>query len=478
MNIHKRTVPRWFRELCQREFPSLGDNYGFWRLLEFLAFSPVRKGEKGLQISTRLLAHLEGRERDLKNRHYVGHTLLNAFSENVARLEIKSWSWGEDCRRVLSVYWPPAVKKAITTVLTTRTKPAERVYMCDGRPYTYARHRTLIEANRARAVEESEKAGCVEARNLLVLLNGLPPNRFTTMLKHWEAAMARAKELDADLTARDPNSDHYYARILQEVKDYAQPFYHPVERSLRAFATGYSIQNLHADLRAILCQDWHECDLVSAHLSICASIWNVPLVKAFLVAGCSIWGTLADDYSRPANPELKAVLKKALYALVYGDSKRNITMWLRKAGLDEAVFYAHPVIASMYSARQGVMARIKNDNGARDCFGRWINTLHSVACKEVVDGVETDGKREELDVKSILAQMSQAMEFRILYPAVELAMQQTGDEGFAILLWQWDGFSMACKESQRVRWQGAISEAVNRNAKALDVSTSLVWKTP
>ena len=478
MNIHKRTVPRWFRELCQREFPNIGENYGLWRLLEFLAFSPSRRGEKGLRVSTRLLAHVENRENDLKNGRYVGHALLTSFSENVARLEIKSWSRGQDCRRILAVHWPPSIKEAIATVLTTRPEPAERIYLCDGRPHTYARHRTLIEQNRARAIAESENAGCTEAKNLLDLLNGLPPNRFTTMLKHWDAAMARAKELDEELAVRNPDMEHYYAKILQEIRDYAQPYCRPVERSLRIFSTGYSIQNLHASLRAILCQDWHECDLVSAHLAICAALWDIPLVKSFLDAGCSIWKTLAEDYARPVTPELKALLKKALYALVYGDSKRNITVRLRDAGLNETVFYAHPVIDAMYHARQGIMARIKHENGARDCFGRWVDTMHTVSCKIMVDGVEKDTKREELDVKSILAQLSQAMEFKLLYPAVELAMQQTGDEGFAILLWQWDGFSIACKATQRARWQRDIADVVNRNARALGVSTHLEWKTP
>lgn len=478
VNMHKRTVPRWFRELCDREFQALGENYGLWRLLEFLAFSPARRDQRGLQVSTRLLAHLEGRERDLKNGRYVGHTLLTAFSTTVARLKIKPWSRGEDCRRVLSVDWPQSIRDAIATVLTTRPKPAERVYLCDGRSYTYARHKVLIEQNRARAVEEAEKAGCIEARNLLDLLNGLPPNRFTSMLKHWDAAMARAIELDTELTARDPSMEHYYAKILQEIKDYAKPLYRPVERSLRVFTTGFSIQNLHVDLRAILCQDWQECDLASSHLSVCAATWNVPLVTTFLDTGCSIWTTLSDDYAQALTPALKAALKKALYALVYGDSKRNITVWLRMAGLDEAVFYRHPVIDAMYEVRQGVMAGIKSDNGARDCFGRWITTTHFVPCKVMVDGVETDSTQEELDVKSILAQLSQSMEFKILYPAVELAMQHSGDEGFAILLWQWDGFSIACKESLLPRWQRVISDTVNRNARALGVHTSLMWKTP
>ena len=175
MNIHKRTVPRWFRELCEREFPALQENHGLWRLLEFLLFSAPRRNERGLRVSTKLLAHLENREKNLKNGRYVGHALLTSFSQNVARLQITAWSMGEDCRRVLKVDWPQSIKEAIATVLTTRPKPSERVYLCDGRPYSYARHKTLIEQNRARAIAEAENAGCIEAKNLLTLLNGLAP---------------------------------------------------------------------------------------------------------------------------------------------------------------------------------------------------------------------------------------------------------------------------------------------------------------
>ena len=83
--------------------------------------------------------------------------------------------------------------------------------------------------------------------------------------------------------------------------------FRPVERSIRVFATGYSIENIHAGLRAILCQDWHECDLASAHLAICAALWDVAPVRSFLDVGCSIWKTLTEDYARPLTPEFKAV---------------------------------------------------------------------------------------------------------------------------------------------------------------------------
>lgn len=106
----------------------------------------------------------------------------------------------------------------------------------------------------------------------------------------------------------------------------------------------------------------------------------------------------------------------------------------------------------MLQARGAVMRQIKEQGGAQTCFGTWLST-------------------EEYEERSILAQISQAVELQLLFPVVELA--RSTDE-FVITLWQHDGFSIDVTDDRRVGlWKGRIQEEVKAKALQRGIQTEL-----
>ena len=216
--------------------------------------------------------------------------------------------------------------------------------------------------------------------------------------------------------------------------------------------------------------------MTSCHLAICARTWDVPVITEFLRGGISIWDSLAHAYGITCTTEFKDAMKKALYMAVYGDTKSDITKKIRENRISELPFYAHPVIAALFEARQPKMQRIWLDQCGLDCFGRILRTSKVIVKETFIDGAKAEVMTEVLDVKSILAQLSQSWELKILYPAVELAIQNQCESGFAIMLWQWDGFSIACKDWLADSWTRKIKNCIDANCKALGFETELEWK--
>jgi len=98
-----------------------------------------------------------------------------------------------------------------------------------------------------------------------------------------------------------------------------------------------------------------------------------------------------------------------------------------------------PIVHAMWEAREAQLEKISNDGGAENCFGRWV---------AIPDKWHERQKRYFPNSRSVLAQLAQAWELRLLLPVLELARTT---EQFTIMLWLHDGFYVDFRDQNRAQ---------------------------
>lgn len=203
MNFADRTVSRTFREGLGRECPALADNPTYWRMTGHLLFGTRRDADtKLLMLPAELLASMEERT---PGGNYSGTKFLDAFRADVLDFQVEEHVWSPRadlcrCRAVKSITLPPTVETLLQEERRRQKdgldKTNVRVWLSTGSVYL-PRHAT---ARRKAQQCEAEAAAQEDYVNpntqmLLAYLNSLPPNRFTSALKHIPEAMEAAENL-------------------------------------------------------------------------------------------------------------------------------------------------------------------------------------------------------------------------------------------------------------------------------------------
>lgn len=490
MRVQRTVVSRAFRELVAAQLPGLAKNPAYWRMLEWVLFGTWRDKEtKGAVSCQSIIAEIEGKQ---VGGGYSSLPFLEAFWRKVTKFELKGYGldWpvvadqlrnkyglplkgaekGE-CRVVTNVELPEAVQTALDEELQRRS-PREPVYFDDGLPVTEKTQKLK------RAKEQTDARKLVhevpEVKVLLEYLNTRPVNRFTKMVNaHLDEAYAAA------LAIEDKADREQQLRILRSIATQPQPFYRPSKRTVRVFEAREGLQNIRSDLRRILTQDWIELDLVSSQFAICAAIWPIPAVQEFLAAGKNIWDEFQAYYGVDAETfkQVKVYVKKALYALHYGASKKNIIYGkqdeavidpeleleddkLLRVGLDRLLhpfgvvnggkkFFKHPIIKAVYQAREEKIKEVMKNQGLVTIFGE----------HRAVTSWEEARQALTLEVQSI--------ELKLLMPVIYKARES---DRFSILLWQHDGFSMVAERGGYIK---QIQSLVSQEAQRYGIITSL-----
>jgi hypothetical protein len=457
------TVSPEFRELTEEIFPAIRENIAYRRLLHYLLFGSFFDLDSGrLVISQDVLADIEGWQGGKGN--YRGQTFLLKFQTQVMSHETFRWTnWigGKKARQVETFILPSEFEKALQKEREKPYRSQRRVDFCDGGADSPRKQK--IERGKRKAAAEAlfHKADCQEIREILMYLNSLPQNLFTTVVKeNFERAVLVAKAI------KKPRSREYQLRLLHNIRDQPQGFYAPSKwgRTVRIYELGGGITNLKGDVRCALTAGWHEADLRSSQLAICAKQWGVPEVQEFLGKGrISIWDTLGAHLNLNSDEliEAKPFFKVAIYSTCYGKQWNQIVECLGIAlkmlqiQRDAALFFTHPLTKALLAARNAQMKKIRNDGGAITVFGKELLIQKGV-----------------LDAKQILAQQAQAAELHLLYPVFKMAAQT---KEFTITLFQHDGFSVHFGKRPEF-WREKLKAAIADQTVAMGVATTLEWK--
>lgn len=461
----RTTCSSELREMVLRRYPGLKLNDAYMCLMKQLLFPDNTDWDKGTIIlcSCKTLAVCEDKEEQCKSGNHNTGSLLERFQQDV----LPDFKWnekipGEKCRTVaelgidedILVFYKAEIEQPVSKI-------KNRVYFESGNKFDRRQQSSERKMLSEFAEYMLENAPHKESERLLRYMNARSSNVFAKIKPNLDAAYVAARGIQNERKKLDA------LRNLRAIEDQPQPFYQPSSkgRTPRIFSLNISLLTLRSEIRKILTKDWSEYDLTSAQLAIISKLWVLPEVREFLESNQSIWQSLYDHMGfgslNVPMDDVKPVLKRSLYALIYG------MQWWRirdsyLSSLDEyiddpkALFFSHPIIDSLYQMRDIKLDEIEKAGGAKDIYGRWI----------AVD------PKKKVSRRSVMSQLAQAVELKLLMPVLDIAESAT--EEFVITLWQHDGFSVAFRNnSKKERWHNRIISAVENEAKSLGIPTRL-----
>ncbi len=456
-HLRRITVSRKFWAETHKAFPGLDLDVAYKCLFWYLLFGRWHdRDTHQLLLHTRLLCQFEGKS--ISNNH--GGEFLSRFKHYVLPTDcLFEWSrWDprkEKCRRLTALHLG-AFEDILQQEYQCRWHHLGRVYL-DGTPFSEARQAEFRRERERKS--QIYPVQCPDAAEIRRYLHRVDPSLFTWIVTaNYSRAVEAARELGQPASTEQ-------MRLLLGINSDPKPFYSGSKygNTVRLFASD-SIPNLQKDVRRALTRGWFEADLRCSQLAICARLWNVEEVQAFLQQpGMNFWSFIMKELAVPfeAQPTIKPIIKTALYSICFGMKEGHVkgttARDLVKNGQDKrfaTLFVEHPLLRSLLAARELALEGISKDGGAETCFGKWI-------------GLDADR-----DAPKVMAEVAQAWEMKLIFPAFQLA-RRTPD--FTITLFQHDGFSV-CFRDNLSYWIEKINRSIRRAASEQGFHTELEWK--
>lgn len=429
-------------ELFRNALIAIDDNNLEYRafLLYLLFHARQEETTKNIIVDWKTISSVLGKPVN-NHRGFNVKQFLDAFSYDVAHLEYSDTNPKlKQARTIITLQLPESILKAYDQELNSWYWDQPHVYTMSGKPVTANNQQKAMKEERN--IILSLQTSNPLAQSLLVYLNSMSTRLFADLItKNSTKTLGEIMRLDDIRRVQQ-------LRIFREIlSDYIQ-LYQPTEKSVRLYPLGERIVSLKSEIRKTLTQGWYECDLQSSQFAIAAHLWNVPEVNEFLQTNRSIWEYLFDYIQTD-----KDTMKTTLYALIFGAGIKKLQSILGEIPVNK--FLSVPLIQSLFVARNREIKRIKKNGGATTCFGDFLSV-------------------KQFSERSILAQLCQAMELKLLEPVIQMAIENTGSHGFKILLWQHDGFTWAPNDSVNMElWKERLTNAVEKQAKLLGITTVL-----
>jgi hypothetical protein len=451
-------VSRMFRDTALNWFPILRKRSDYWTLFCYLLFgSWLDEDTQRPLLCAAILSAIEGRDPRNSEAEKFLIKFHNEVLYPVGTIQWTGWNKpANKCRQLRKRDFGGAFEEILRREYLGQWNDTGLVYLVDGSLFNEANFRRIRR-------EQKEAAGqlptfCKEAETIRSYMNNLSSNLFTKALRQNFHCALKASFNLPETPVKDAQ-----LRILRHISGQPQPFYFPsAEGHTVRLSTSEAIPNLKSNVRRALTRGWEEADLRSSQFAICSTLWNVPELLTFLKSGKSLWNHLLDylKISQDERERAKPVLKRILYATCFGMGRPTLrnrsAYWLVVAGLNKKLFQhlqQEPLIAALLEARDAALQTIALTGGAENCYGEW---------KRVT---------EERQPRDIMAEIAQAWEMKLIYPAFALA-RETSD--FTITIFQYDGFSVHFSRRSD-EWRKKIDESINENAKQLGFLTNLEW---
>lgn len=446
-----RYCSQWFRDEILRLYPSLDAKPGRWEFLQYLLYGVHFDEDERLIVSRDELSAWLGRREYFGSGHGSVRRIAQDFSEHVFPVSLSNHVYNpakqEFLSKTLESALPPDVSSLWETERRTRKRP--RIQFASGSKVMVPDELPVLTAS------------CKASLEMATYMNELPSNRFTMAVeRHWDEAASVAAKLG------DVNSavGKHCAATLTRLLTHPKPLYKTVEKSARIFPVHAAmLPSLKRCVREVICQDWMKCDLRAAQYAINISIWRLDEM------GCSItdrpYDEIIDDLALPL--ESRAQIKELIFCLFYGmaNTGRGKVNLPKKAEQIRRGLWAelrkHRLFKPLLKGREEVKRRIREDRCATDAWGRVIPLI-------------PDSRGD--NVKSIMAQVSQSYEQRIMHAAYELAQHSRGKHGFTILVNTFDGLHLHPHDTSDTNfWKRRLTDAVSQECIRLGIPTSLDW---
>lgn len=449
-----RYCSQWFRDEILRLYPSLDAKPGRWEFLQYLLYGlHFDEEDESLIISREELASWVSR-RQFSWGHGSVRRMSEDFSANVFPIQLGAHTYRPSrnqfrCHTLTSELPPELI--ALWEVEWRSRKPP-RIQFASGSQAIVLDELPLL------------KSSCEASVEMAQYMNDLPTNRFSAAVeRHWDEAASLAAELGDAHSGVGKHCGATLSRLLTHPK----PLYKTVEKSARIYpAHKAMLPSLKRCVREVICQDWMKCDLRAAQYAINVAIWQL---EEF---GCSFterpYDEIIEDLALPL--ESREHIKELIFCLFYGMANTGggkvnlpkkaeqirVGLWgeLRK----------HRLFNPLLRSREEVKRRIRAAGYATDAWGKTIPLV-------------PDSKGD--NVKSIMAQVSQSYEQRIMFAVYKQAQRSRASHGFSILVNTFDGLHLHPHHvSDKTYWKRRISAAVSQECKELGIPTSLEWSEP
>jgi len=406
------------------------------------------------------------------------------------------------CRLIEDDGLPRELRSVVDQDLETSASAyGNRVYILSGKPYTDKRVTQRREDIAEGLQEDRHNAPSVGAQKTFEMLNfgcgkDLRSSNLTSkMQSHIDKAYqyVRRVDIDPDISKKEGESwveweqrkreqkrteRRKYFLALHAIEDQHQPFYtfSSTGRTDRVFGFNRGVLDLPSEVRAILCQDFVEVDLKSAHLLIAAWLWGADEAMEKLADDdYSIWDDLIQDHyeeffdGEPPEPEdelyetVKAALKRAVYSAVYGmhapSIQAQVTRDLKDILGEEAGehFRGHPIIAELLRKRDAKLAEMEVGDVLVGPTGIRI---------EIEQEMDADG--DGVDPRSAMATLAQSYEQSAMQVILEMERdgeQEKSRNRFNVALWLHDGAYVRMR-SKRARTKD-LNERLQKRCKEL-----------
>ena len=489
--LRRVTVQRDTLELIEEHYPPIKEHLPLRLFLQYILFNRHALklnstwSGKGTPLKATMLSRMAGRLEQYESNNFRVRDLLWWAKVELFDGEFSwtDWDWSPNpkkrrFRRVKSITIPSEIALAVEEEMSRPvSKKSDRVWFDTGNAYS-AQSSADFRANASQYAQRhgeeilKQKGNPKVPRAIQSYLNGLPINGFNKVLAdHIEDAYSVVDNLPED--SREQRLSKRNARtLLRFIEDCPKPFYQAKLKTPRLFAPD-SMQLLNREVRDILIQDWTTLDLSSAQFAVCAQQWEIAPLLEFLNDDGDIWDELTSWMGLPKPP-----LKKALYAVIFGARVKwiydNPPSTLNEALTDGSDLsaeqteearrrlLAHPLMSSLYEAREERIEEIQQAGRIQDCFG---------SVMELPSQSTRDANRSNTVLTLLSAELS-ALEMLLLWPAFEEVIES--EDRCKIMLYLFDGISFKAATSTRTDlWKRKLQEAVNQKAKMLGIPTQL-----
>jgi len=458
-----RLVSREVREQTMQAYPILREHDGHRAFFLYVINTPNRDdgehwGTGQPVIPWKKIARCYGKHVQDYGRNLRTRRILEMYRDQV----VSDFDWSGyhsngHARVVKDTGVDSSLEEAWREDQESDRRNADLVDFFTGKKHTSKRRHELRQA-RIRACRASEPRSS-DGKKWRRYLHDIDSSNYYRLLKHMPEAKAEAKKIEG--TGRVQTFVN-----LCRIEEQPMPFYQFSENTVRLTTSRSGLQNLSSDIRDTLTQDWVKLDLSSAQLAIAAKLWGVESALEQLRSEESIWDSLKDH----TGVEIKAPLKKGVYATVYGGKRGTIKGRMAYAAAKEGhpmdaeaqrKFLSHPVISELLEKREARLEEIRVNGGAEDCYDNPISTAR------------IDDNSPE---RSVLSQLMQAREMQLLTPALELAKEVEEDyeeTPWKIMLYLYDGFCVKFNTPTEEYHIPRIQEAVNQRCEDLGYPTRL-----
>jgi len=390
-------------------------------------------------------------------------------------IEWNDYKAKERCRTIETIGLHPAARKAIDE--DDPTDP-DRVYVQSGNPL-HENHGYKVRTKWEERLDgEANDPPSETAARVLRHMNGQSSKTMSKITDHVPEALRHVHRRSYEVDLTWDRRMHFQAKMnrVERIRGYQRrfdrsvvksiahqhkPFYRfsPNGRTDRIFSANHSALILPSDVRKVLCQDFHEIDLKSAHLMIAAWLWGADRAKAKLRReDYSVWDDLERHYGpliaeRFGTPNglpdsewstFKGALKGALYSVVFGmneaNVKGNLTRELKPLLGEEvgAHFGQHELIRDLLDAREEQFIQIQRQEGMKAAGGRWIDLGSRIRV------AQREGRSNVMQAAAakVLGTVAQSYEMELMSVLVDLEQERESRDArnyFRVAFWLHDG---------------------------------------